>query len=63
MGFAEMASRQLGRTLGLNDFFDGGSCLYELNPGRAKKLLTAFAAGRWRSREQAAPLARVADAR
>ena len=62
MGFAEMASTQLGHTLGLNDFFDGASCLYQLNPGRAKKLLTAFAAGRWRSRTHAASPAQVANA-
>jgi len=55
MGFADMASSQLNNTLGMNDFFDGASCLYLLNPGRAKKLLTAFAAGRWRS-PAAAPL-------
>jgi len=54
MGFAEIASAQLSDTLGLNDFFDGGSYLDRLTPGRAKKLLTAFAAGRWR--QAAAPV-------
>lgn len=48
MGFAELASAQLGDSLGLNDFFNSASCLDMLTPGRAKKLLTAFAAGRWR---------------
>ena len=58
MGFAELAADELDDTPGLNDFFNNRSCLYELNPGRAKKLLTAFAAGRWRSHmpAQAAPL-------
>ncbi|MBK6660021.1 MAG: BLUF domain-containing protein [Proteobacteria bacterium] len=63
MGFAELGPSELGETLGLNDFFDSGSCLATLTPGRAKKLLTAFAAGRWR---HAAPPTRdlkVANAR
>lgn len=62
MGFAELASCELGATLGSNDFFVSGSCLDLLTPGRAKKLVTAFAAGRWR---RAAPVVRalkVADA-
>ena len=59
MGFAELASAELGATLGMNDFFDSGSCLDMLTPGRAKKLLTAFAAGRWR---QVASPARALEA-
>ena len=63
MGFAEMAANQLGQALGSNDFFEGGSCLHQLGPGRAKKLLTAFATGRWRSAAQSGRRALVADAR
>lgn len=63
MGFAEMAANQLDQALGSNDFFEGGSCLHQLSPGRAKKLLTAFATGRWRSAAQSGPRALVANAR
>ena len=62
MGFAEMDVSQLSHTLDSNDFFAGGSCLHQLGPGRAKKLLTAFATGRWRSAAQFAPRALVANA-
>ena len=62
MGFAEMASSQLGELLGANDFFANGSCLYELGPGRAKKLLTAFASGRWRSAARSVPLDQISHA-
>jgi hypothetical protein len=47
MGFAEMDSRDLREIDGLNDFFAARSCLDALDAGRAKKLLAAFAAGRW----------------
>jgi hypothetical protein len=47
MGFAEMDSSDLREIEGLNDFFAARSCLDTLDAGRAKKLLAAFAAGRW----------------
>jgi hypothetical protein len=62
MGFAEVATTDLTHGLSVNDFFETGSCLYLLNSGRAKKLLTAFAAGRWRSRAPLAALSEVANA-
>lgn len=49
MGFSEMSRQELARVDGLNDFFLGRSCLHELEAGRAKRLLAAFAEGRWRT--------------
>jgi hypothetical protein len=48
MGFSSVSSEKLRRVPGLNDFFKARSCLTELDAGRAKKLLAAFAEGRWR---------------
>jgi hypothetical protein len=48
MGFASVSPEKLRKIPGLNDFFRDGSCFSELDPGRAKKLLAAFAEGRWR---------------
>jgi hypothetical protein len=48
MGFASVSPEKLRKIPGLNDFFRGGSCFTELDSGRAKKLLAAFAEGRWR---------------
>jgi hypothetical protein len=50
MGFSSVSAEELATVEGLNDFFIGGSCFAQLDPGRAKKLLAAFAAGRWRAR-------------
>jgi hypothetical protein len=48
MGFASVSPEKLRKVPGLNDFFRGGSCFTELDSGRAKKLLAAFAEGLWR---------------
>ena len=48
MGFASVSPEKLRKIPGLNDFFKEGSCFTELDSGRAKKLLAAFAEGRWR---------------
>jgi len=48
MGFASVSPEKLRKIPGLNDFFKEGSCFTELDYGRAKKLLAAFAEGRWR---------------
>ncbi len=48
MGFASVASKDIAGIVGANDFFQKKSCFHALNSGRAKKLLTAFADGRWR---------------
>lgn len=50
MGFSDVSESDLARIVGLNDFFSGGSCLGDLDVGRAKKLLDAFAHGRWRAK-------------
>ncbi len=49
MGFSNIAPADLPTIEGLNDFFQSGSCFTALDAGRAKKLLTAFAEGRWRA--------------
>jgi len=50
MGFASVTPESLNEIPGLNDFFQNGSCFTDLDTGRAKKLLAAFAEGRWRSK-------------
>lgn len=50
MGFVTLDRDDVSEIVGRNDFFGQGSCYAQLDPGRAKKLLEAFAAGRWRSR-------------
>lgn len=56
MGFAEIDASELAHIGGLNDFFRPGDSLTKLQPGRASKLLGAFAQGRWRARlEGSAP--------
>jgi hypothetical protein len=49
MGFASVTSKDVAGIIGANDFFQKRSCFHELGAGRAKKLLTAFADGRWRA--------------
>lgn len=49
MGFAAMKSADAQQLVGENDFFGSAACLERINPGRAKKLLVAFGAGRWRT--------------
>jgi len=48
MGYAAVSRADILATTGLNDFFAGASCLRNIDGGRAKKLLHAFACGRWR---------------
>ena len=48
MGLGRPDRDELGAIPGLNDFFRQGSCLWELEPGRARTLLNAFRDGRWR---------------
>jgi hypothetical protein len=49
MGFEAIGSSEASELLGENDFFESASCVARLNPGRAKKLLSAFRDGRWRT--------------
>jgi hypothetical protein len=48
MGFATLAGPDAGELIGENDFFADASCISKMDRGRAKKLLHAFAGGRWR---------------
>jgi len=48
MGYSEVAASDLATIPGLNDFFESGSCVHQIDPGRARKLLGAFQEGRWR---------------
>ena len=50
MGFSDGNPSELKMIEGLNDFFRQGNSLTTLEAGRAKKLLSAFAQGRWRAR-------------
>jgi hypothetical protein len=47
MGFAEISPPELARLIGSNDFFGNRQCLSALDQGRSRKLLAAFAQGRW----------------
>jgi len=48
MAYAGTTPEELASIGGLSDFFAGGTCLADIDSGRAKKLLLAFSAGRWR---------------
>ncbi|ABM04792.1 BLUF domain protein [Psychromonas ingrahamii 37] len=48
MGEASISRQELVEIEGMNDFFTGNTCLVNINVGRAKKILDAFAQGRWR---------------
>jgi len=54
MGFSSMSPEKLRKIPGLNDFFSQRSCFTELGAGRARKLLAAYAEGRWRRKMQTA---------
>lgn len=50
MAFSDIDPDELEGIAGSNDFFQDGESFSNLKPGRAKKLLAAFAEGRWRAR-------------
>jgi len=50
MGFANVRDPEFDHIDGLSDFFDTHWRLNPLDAGRSRKLLTAFAGGRWRPR-------------
>jgi Sensors of blue-light using FAD len=52
MGFARLDEVDRAQMPGLNDFFEAGHTLNQIDGGRAKKLLQAFSAGRWHRRVQ-----------
>lgn len=49
MGFADLSATDLDGIVGMNDFFASGRSFREIGHGRARKILAAFQAGRWRS--------------
>jgi hypothetical protein len=49
MGYARVGIEEVQLHVGENDFFTAATCIEQLNPGRARKLLAAFRQGRWRS--------------
>ncbi|QFU76301.1 diguanylate phosphodiesterase [Halioglobus maricola] len=49
MGYADLSAEEAESAIGVNDFFSKGNSLGDLTEGRAKKLLSAFKQGRWRS--------------
>lgn len=53
MGFEKLDREEAADMIGENDFFASASCVAELTPGRAKKLLSAFRSGRWRAERTA----------
>lgn len=52
MGFSQLEAFELDQIEGLGDFFAQDHSLSHIPPGRARKLLEAFALGRWRSQLQ-----------
>ena len=55
MGFSQLEAFELDQIEGMGDFFSQGHTLAQLPAGRARKLLEAFAKGRWRSQLQGMP--------
>jgi Sensors of blue-light using FAD len=51
MGYVSMDLAEVGSLIGENDFFSAATCLERVDQGRARKLLNAFAAGRWRTED------------
>ncbi|MEO7998133.1 MAG: BLUF domain-containing protein [Gemmatimonadaceae bacterium] len=56
MGYAQISDADADAIVGRNDFYAARSCLMSLNPGRARKLLQAFASGRWQSQVRASAI-------
>lgn len=49
MGLSHLSSSEIAKIPGLKSFFANGNSLLEMEEGRAKELLSAFSAGKWRS--------------
>lgn len=49
MGFPGLTANHLKKIPGLNDFFQAGKCLADMDEGRARTLLEGFREGKWRS--------------
>lgn len=63
MGFTTLNDRDYIDLVGMNDFFDKASCFTGLSRSRAKKILAAFAEGRWRAKLETPVFANAATAR
>ena len=50
MGFLAPTREELAAIPGLNDFFGAAGSFHAIDSGRAKRLLLAFAEGRWRQK-------------
>jgi len=48
MGFSDLSAAAMSKAPGTNDFFGKAQSFNDVSYGRAKKLLAAFAGGRWR---------------
>ena len=49
MGLMTATRKQIEEGVeGFNDYFQEGTCLTDVDPGRGRKLLRAFASGQWR---------------
>jgi hypothetical protein len=48
MGYSDLSVQAAARPPGTNDFFGKAQSFNDVSYGRAKKLLSAFAGGRWR---------------
>lgn len=56
MGYSELIPSEMETVEGFNDFFQHGNSLTNLTQGRARKLLSAFAQGRWRAKLREKPV-------
>lgn len=59
MGYVKLSKSDISDLIGSNDFFTHGNSLNQLDPTRAKKLLSAFKKGRWRARIESEPKLRT----
>ena len=50
MAFAGATKEQIESIEGMNDFFNEGSYIADIDAGRAKKILKAFSKGHWRAK-------------
>lgn len=49
MGYADISPAELDEIVGTNDYLTQGDSFINIGPGRARKLMSAFKQGRWRS--------------
>jgi len=61
MGYSVMSREDIEAIEGMNDFFGTAFCLTQVDMGRARKLLSSFLAGRWRSRSSGTAERRTAS--